>query len=467
MPDGSRSPVDLEAQEAPVLAADARLVQRVWRNLTLWSGGTTLLVLVVLSAVLYAAVAGSLASTGISQLEARFARETGQRPDPDDDSRLGFIFGGETSGTYALALDADGNPILRPGRRLPPGFPYEPGVAAAAGGGRDIQTATIGDTPVRVLTQDISVEGTTYTLQVIQDRTAEQQTLQVMLAVLLVGGVVVVIVAFGFGTVYARRALVPIRDSLSGQRVALRRQREFAADASHELRTPLTVIRSSVEHLERHRGEPVEAVGSALEDIDDEVRHMTAIVEDLLLLARSDSGAVDLDRVPVDLSDIVVDGASAMAKPAADRGVSVDVDPGPAVINGDPARLRQLVMILVDNAIRHSPPGGHVTVRVGIAGQATGLGAAPSAGLGAIPAALLIVEDQGTGISEADLPHLFERFYRASGEPGGGTGLGLAIAAWIVDRHGGRIMAQNRTEGGARFRVVLPTGGGALSPPTA
>ena len=120
----------------------------------------------------------------------------------------------------------------------------------------------------------------------------------------------VLVVSFGFGTIYARRALVPIRESLANQRAALRRQREFAADASHELRTPLTVIRSSVEHLERHRDEPVATVGSALEDIDDEVRHMTAIVEDLLLLARSDSGAVALERVPVDLGDVAADGAS-------------------------------------------------------------------------------------------------------------------------------------------------------------
>src|SRR4029077_10176053 len=115
--------------------------------------------------------------------------------------------------------------------------------------------------------------------------------------------------------------------SLAGQHAALRRQREFAADASHELRTPLTVIRSSVEHLDTHRREPVESVGSALGDIDDEVRHMTAIVEDLLLLARSDSGAVQLEHIPVDLGDVAADGASAMGKPATDRGVRGEVDP--------------------------------------------------------------------------------------------------------------------------------------------
>jgi signal transduction histidine kinase len=254
---------------------------------------------------------------------------------------------------------------------------------------------------------------------------------------------VVILVAFGFGTIYARRALVPIRESLASQRAALRRQREFAADASHELRTPLTVIRSSIDHLLRHRSEPVEQVGSALEDIDDEVGHMTSIVEDLLLLARSDSGAVELERVPLDLGDVAADGASALRKPATDRGVRVEVDPQPAMIAGDPARLRQLVMILVDNAIRHSPADGWVRVRV----RPDGGGAA------------LVVEDDGPGIRPEDLPHLFERFYRARGAPGGGTGLGLAIASWIVSRHGGQIEVANRTEGGARFVVHLPTAG--------
>ncbi len=284
-----------------------------------------------------------------------------------------------------------------------------------------------------------------YTIQVVQDRSTEQRTLSVMLAVLLVGGLVVVLVAFGFGFVYARRALVPIRESLGNQRTALRRQRDFAADASHELRTPLTVIRSSVEHLARHKSEPVGGVGTALEDIDDEVRHMTSIVEDLLLLARSDSGAIELEHLPVDLGDVAADGASALAKPAANRGVRVEVDPSPAVVTGDPARLRQLVMILVDNAIRHSPPHG----RVGVAVRSDGSGAN------------LTVDDEGSGIRPSDMPHVFERFYRAKGAPGGGTGLGLAIAAWIVERHGGRIAVSNRPEGGARFLVQLP----ASSPP--
>jgi signal transduction histidine kinase len=444
MPDGIQPPTETTAPELAAEATDGRLIRGVRRHLVLWSGGSTLLVLVVLAVALYAAVANSLANSGIEQLEARMSLVRGERPDPHDESRLGFIFGGGSSGTYAIAIDPDGNVVSGPRIPRPPtGLPDDDALSAAAASGRDVRTTTINDTPVRILTESVDVDGQTFSVQVIQDRTAEQRTLETMLAVLIVGGLVVLIVAFGFGTVYARRALVPIRESLANQRTALRRQREFAADASHELRTPLTVVRSSVDYLLRHRSEPVATVGTALEDIDEEITHMTSIVEDLLLLARSDSGAVELDRVSLDLGDVAADGASALSKPATDRGVRVEVDPQPAVIAGDPARLRQLVMILVDNAIRHSPADGRVGVQV----RADGGGAA------------LVVEDDGPGIRPEDLPHLFERFYRAQGAPGGGTGLGLAIASWIVNRHGGRIEVANRAEGGARFVVHLPAAG--------
>ena len=465
MPDGILPPTETTAPELAAETADSRMIRHVRRNLVLWSGGTTLIILLILAAALYLTVAGSLAGTATAQLDMRFdqvkASLTGQRPGPPDDAGpYGYLFGGGGGGgTIALAVGQDDDVLTQRGFHLPDGLPDMDAVAAARINGRDVRTASLAaqgvapggstttvQTPVRILTENVQAQGgETYAVQIVGDRIAEQRTLDVMLTVLLLGGIVVVLVAFGFGAIYARRALVPIRESLTNQRASLRRQREFAADASHELRTPLTVIRSSVEYLERHRAEPVAAVGSALEDIDDEVRHMTAIVEDLLLLARSDSGAVALEHVPVDLGDVAADGASAMGKPATDRGVRVVVDPQPAVVAGDPARLRQLVMILVDNAIRHSPADG----RVGVAVRAETNGAS------------LMVEDDGPGIRPEDLPHLFERFYRAPGAPGGGTGLGLAIAAWIVDRHGGRIDVSNRVEGGARFVVSLPAAGGA------
>jgi two-component system, OmpR family, sensor histidine kinase CiaH len=353
---------------------------------------------------------------------------------------------------------------------VPGGLPVEASVEAArATGKRDIREATVPiqvrsvtidgvsasvtETPVRVLTDPVNVRGRQLFVQVVGDRTTEERTLRILVLVLVVGGAIALLVASGVGAAYASRALVPIRRSLANQREALRRQREFAADASHELRTPLTVIRASVEDLERHPRKTVATVGSALTDIRDEVDHLTSMVDDLLLLARSDSGAIELETMPLDLGDVASTGASALARLASERDVQLAVDPIPAEVSGDPARLRQLVGILVDNAIRHAPTGSRVDVRV-----RTDSGDA-----------VLVVEDEGPGIRPDDLPRVFDRFYRAPGAPGGGTGLGLAIAAWIVERHGGRIAAANRESGGARFTVRLPLvrGGPAGTPSTA
>ncbi len=231
----------------------------------------------------------------------------------------------------------------------------------------------------------------------------------------------------------ARRALVPIRD-------ALRRQREFAADASHELRTPLAVVRASAEHLQRNPDRPVREVGTAVDDITAEVDHMTGLVEDLLLLARSDSGAVELAREPVELAEVATDAAAGLTGLAAKTGVALAVDPERVEVTGDPARLRQLVTILVDNGIRHGPSGGTVTVTVRRDGNV----------------AALTVDDDGPGIPPADRERVFDRFWRSPEATAGGTGLGLAIAAWIVEQHHGTIAATDRPGGGSRFVARLP-----------
>jgi len=448
MPDGAATASLADPADERALAADGRLIRGVRWRLVLWSGLTTLVVLAVLGVALYLSAAGTLEKNGIEQLSARMSQivtpeNPGIRPSPE----YGFIFGGKTSGTFAMAVDAKGNNLSR-GPALPGGLPVIGSVAAAAtaADGRDLRLAIVDGvgadnraTPIRVLTQRVaSPLGDVY-IQVIQDRSAEQQTLDAMRSVLLLGGLIVVLAAVGVGAVYARRALIPIRKSLVQQRAALRRQREFAADASHELRTPLTVIRSSVEHLRRSGGGSDHAA-EALDDIDAEVGHLTALVEDLLLLARSDSGAIALTRLPVDLGDIAADGAGALVATAADHGVGLSLDPEPAIVDGDHARLRQLTVILVDNAIRHSPRGAGVRVKVR---RDQGV-------------AILEVDDDGPGIRPEDMPHIFERFWRAPGAAVGGTGLGLAIAKSIVGLHDGRILVMNRSEGGARFVVELP-----------
>jgi signal transduction histidine kinase len=434
-----------EPADDPSLAADARLIRSVRWRLVAWSGLSTLVVLLVLGIALYGIAARSLEEAGTAQLDARAgeirtALARG-RPVP----ALGQIFGGRASGTIAMVLDADGQSILPTDPRAPAGLPVLASIDGASASGRDVRTATVdgtdGEVPVRVLTEQLTTRaGSQVYLQVVQDRVNEQQTLDAMLRVLALGGALVVVAALGFGAMYARRALVPIRDSLASQRAALHRQRQFAADASHELRTPLTVVRSSVEHLRRERNLPEAERSETMDDIEAEVAHLTGLVDDLLLLARSDSGALSISPMPTDLGDVATEATSALAKAADARGVRLLVDPSPAVVRADAARVRQLITILVDNAIRHSPRGGQVRVSV-------------RAG---VDAAELDVEDDGPGIREADMPHVFDRFWRAPGAPTGGTGLGLAIARTIVEQHGGRIMVTNGATGGARFRAVLP-----------
>jgi signal transduction histidine kinase len=448
-----------DAVETQERERDARMVQGVRWRLVAFSGGATLAVLLLLGVAIYTAVSDSLADIGVARMSSRAEAlaewlngpRSGRRPPID-------LIPGRDSGTFVYVIDPTENePLLAPNLSATvTGVPDPTSVAAAVTGGRDIRNTqleasvemasggiTTVDIPVRILSQRVSAPERDLVVQVVQDRTAEVDTLDSLLRVLIGGGVLALVLASVLGAAYATRALVPIRASLAAQRDALRRQREFAADASHELRTPLTIVRSSVEDLRLHPDQPVAEVGEALDDIEGEVGHMTSLVEDLLLLARSDSGALDLAFQPVELGDVATEAASAMMAPASTRNVRIEVDPEPVMVVGDPQRLRQVVTILVDNAVRHSPDGGAVSVRVRREAAT----------------AQLVVEDEGPGIRPADLPHVFDRFWRAPGSPGGGTGLGLAIAATIVTRLGGRIGAGGRSAGGAVFTVELPAGG--------
>jgi signal transduction histidine kinase len=436
---------------------DARMVRGVRWRLVLFSGGATLAVLLLLGVAIYTAVGDSLADASVTRMSRRAEEIGGYLAAPGRRLPRFDMFVGSDSGTFAYVVDpSDDSVVQAPGFVLEGQVPEVPdvdAVHAAADTGRDVRNRTLQaivrgvtiDFPARILSRGVATETGLRVVQVVQDRTAEVETLDSLLQVLLLGGLLALVAASILGAAYATRALVPIRSSLSAQRDALRRQREFAADASHELRTPLTIVRSSVEDLRLHPDEPVSEVGQALDDIDAEVGNMTALVEDLLLLARSDSGALDLVSQPVELGDVASDAASAMAVPAGERGVRIEVDPEPVMVMGDPLRLRQVVTILVDNAVRHSPSGRAVSVRVRREDTT----------------ARLQVTDEGPGIRPADLPHVFDRFWRAPGSPSGGTGLGLAIAATIVTRSGGRIAAGSRDGGGAVFTVELPLSGTA------
>lgn len=443
------------------MTADAALVRRVRWRLLAWSGGTTLVALLALGALLYAAVAWSLRTTGEQQLRtraadiaegiqtgagARFDVVAGRQLPPgtgtgpvivDRAEQPGLVIGGETSGTIGFITSVGGGTIGKV--VVPPELEALHALRGAveqavATGAEAFATTEIRGTPVRLYVLPVTLGEKQFVVQVLGDRTAETRTLTVLLIVLAAGGLLVLAAALVVGWTYAERALVPIRD-------ALRRQREFAADASHELRTPLAVVRGSVEDLRRNADQPLVAVGHALDDIEGEVDRLTALVDDLLLLARTDSGVIELALEPTDLAEIALDASERLGAGAAAAGVSIVVDAVPVPLEADPARLRQLVTILVDNAVRHAPPGTAVDV-----------GVTAADGIGRIR-----VEDRGRGFRPEDLPRAFDRFWRAPDAPPGGTGLGLSIAAWIAERHGGSIAASNRPGGGARLEVALPT----------
>ncbi len=431
-------------QVAPL--PDASMLRRVRWRLVAWSAGLTLLVMLALGTTLYLVIHTSLKGSAIATLERRadvaerllssLPRDRLRpRPDvplPDIGVPLGAAtFGGTASGTVTLIVDRTGQPV-NPLQSGLTGLPVADGIQAALANGEDLRESTLDATPVRILSRRFSMNGEPFVIQIVQDRTAEDRTLTLLVTVMGAGAAAAIALAIGLGFVYAGRALVPIRTSL-------RHQRDFAADASHELRTPLAVLSANVSELRREPQRRVVDVGEVIDDIDAEVRQLTTLVDELLLLARSDSGAAEIRWEPLDFADIAAEALQRLNDLAKARGVNLRLDAVPAPMHGDPDRLAQLVTTLADNAIRFSPSGGTVTVTLE---RAEGR-------------LRLSVEDDGPGIRPEDLPRVFDRFWRAADAPPGGSGLGLAIAAWIVERHRGHIAAGNRPAGGARFEVTL------------
>ena len=227
-------------------------------------------------------------------------------------------------------------------------------------------------------------------------------------------------------------------DAARGESEAmLRQQRQFVADASHELRTPLTSVLANLELLaESLDGEQGEAARSALRSS----QRMRRLVADLLLLARSDVGRV-VPHKPADLAEMVVEAAAELG-PMSDHHELI-LDPHPAVVQGVRDELLRLTINLVENALRHTPPGTLVRVHTGPAAD------------GRVE---LVVEDDGPGVPPELVPNLFERFVRGSGDRGGSFGLGLAIVRAVAESHGGRVRLE-------RPRRVAPASSSSCPPP--
>lgn len=260
-----------------------------------------------------------------------------------------------------------------------------------------------------------------------------------VLLVVLLGGLILAGATLAYAAV---RMVDQIREAREALARALQGKMDFLADASHELRTPLTVVRTNAEvgaQLEEDSG-----LREIFEEIVNESSQMSRMVEDLLFLARSDSESPPLEVATVAVQTFLAQLQVRAEALARGRGTSFETDlSGEGELRADTARIEQAVLVLVDNAAKHSPPGERVTL-------------AATTGSGELH---IGVEDRGPGIPEEHLPQVFERFYRvdkARARKQGSVGLGLSIAKTIVEAHGGRIEAENRTGKGTRMSIHLP-----------
>jgi heavy metal sensor kinase len=460
-------------------------VRRLWRRaasirvrLTLWYVALLAVILVAFSGVLYLSLSRSLHQEMDLTLSNEADRLVTAMDFENGAPHLGEGPDNLRIGTVAALYDATGRRLVAYDPRQP--LPVLPrALSLAAQGQPSFATAAIADgTEWRVLTTPVREQGVqTGILQVGRPVAEVDATLRQLAVLLALAVPLTLLVASAGGLFLAGRALDPI-DSITRAAAAIgaedlnrrlnfrgrdevgrlaatfdrmldrldrafRRQRQFTADASHELRTPLTMLTSQIDvALERDRtpAEYQELLASLRED----AARMTQLVSELLTLARADAGQQLLTTEELDLAELVHSVVEAMQPLAVQRGVELTEQVRPPVrVSGDLTRLTQLLINLVDNALRYTPAGGQASVE-----------AVEQAGW-----AELRVADTGVGIAAEHRPHLFERFYRgdaARARADGGSGLGLAIAQWIAQAHGGQISVESDPGHGSTFTVRIP-----------
>ena len=278
--------------------------------------------------------------------------------------------------------------------------------------------------------------GTPYIAAVVADRMELEDEYAALIETFAAATLAALLLVAGGGYLLVRKSAAPIERSME-------HMRRFVGDAAHELRTPIAILRSQAEvALEQPREGARDA--KAFQSMERETARLGRIVGDLLTLARADAGERPIAREPLYLDDVAAEAVDAVRALAEHKRIQVEVGTfEEAKISADGALVRQLLLIVLDNAIKYTPDGGHVRLDV-------------SARNGA---AAVVVTDTGAGIAPEQLPLVFERFWR--GEPAGreveGAGLGLAIARWIADVHGARIELTSRPGAGTRVAISFPT----------
>ncbi|MFZ6030814.1 MAG: sensor histidine kinase [Chloroflexota bacterium] len=348
----------------------------------------------------------------------------------------------ELSAVFLLPVDAQGQLLDNPNAFTPPLAPNPGAVVAAITHGSDFRTVWLQDgSRVRLFSYRVGpgdyfqASENPAVLQVGRSLKDQDRILiQLLVSMAVLGAISVVSVGVGSWWL-AGRSVKPAQQAWD-------RQQSFVANASHELRTPLTVLRASAE-VARRGLDVSDAHHTLLGDILQETDYMSRLVDDLLLLSRLDGGRLKLERQPVILPDLLAGLARQVGPLAAERNIFLEISPSTGVVLADPTRLRQVLLILFDNALHHTPDGGCIRLQAQPEGRLI----------------CLTVSDNGGGIALEHLPHVFERFYRGKEERrqyNSGSGLGLAIARSLVEGMHGQIAIASRPGQGTQVAVRLP-----------
>ncbi|PFE04485.1 two-component sensor histidine kinase [Bacillus cereus] len=280
------------------------------------------------------------------------------------------------------------------------------------------------------------LSGEKVTFQILRETTAEKEMLHTLLLIIIIGCSIGSVCAIGMGFFLAGRALIPICNSWE-------KQQQFVSDASHELRTPLAVIQSKTDVLFQSPSATIEEKAIDVSTISKECRRLSKLVANLLLLARSDSNQIEMDKKEFALDALLIEVVDPYTEIAAyqEKKMTLEIE-SKVSFTGDRERIHQMVVILLDNAMKYTDVGG--TIQVACMQTSSSI--------------MIQVKDNGIGIKEEDIPKLFDRFYQGdkARTKSEGAGLGLSIASWIVEKHYGKIKVESKMNEGTCFEVILP-----------
>jgi two-component system, OmpR family, sensor kinase len=454
-------------------------------RLTAWYAGLLILVYVLFGALLMQSVQSYL-DANVLDTQARRARQiastlvTALAPAAESTlvAEVKALYSPELSDRFIRITRAGGSVLYRSGEPSDHSFiPAEVPAAPAKFSGELRRKQSLPDGREVLVAAVHAGDDAAYTVEVGVSTASIAALLRQLLWLMVLGLPVIIAVAVSGGYLLVKRTLAPVEriaskaelithhnlaerlpvartgDELERLAISLnhmisrlddafQQSKRFVADASHELRTPLTVLRSELESLARNpltTSDPYERLGSLLQPVE----RLSQTVERLFALSRLDAGEAQTEWVEIDLGELVASTADQMLLLAADKGISVTCEAqGRVLVSGDRSRLKQVVVNLLDNAIKYTPAHGAVHLRV-TAVEGRGV---------------LSVEDSGVGIPAEALPHVFDRFYRVDttrSDATGGAGLGLAIVKTICDAHGAAVRVASALGRGSSFHVTF------------